>query len=91
MNECVGGDTEGLIVGCFETARELRVIDLAAIPEQSFWAENWQGNLFLHHFNDNITKRIDSKDTNHLQYISTQVFTEYLRYIKIRTAIWVTA
>lgn len=51
MNECVGGDTEGLIVGCFETARELRVIDLAAIPEQSFWAENWQGNLFLHHFN----------------------------------------
>ena len=80
-NECVGGDSVGLIVGTFETAKDLRVIDLTSIPEQSFWVNNWQENQFLHHFNENITKRVDPKDTNHLQYIPTQVFTEFLRYM----------
>lgn len=80
-NECVGGDSPGLIVGTFETVKVLKVIDLTAIPEQSFWVKNWQENQFLHHFNENITKRVDPKDTNHLQYIPTQVFTEFLRYM----------
>ena len=80
-NECVGGDSKGLIVGTFETTKDLKVIDLTSIPEQSFWVNNWQENQFLHHFNENITKRVDPKDTNHLQYIPTQVFTEYLRYM----------
>lgn len=80
-NECVGGDSAGLIVGTFETVKDLRVIDLTTIPEQSFWVNNWQENQFLHHFNENITKRVDPKDTNHLQYIPTQVFTEFLRYM----------
>ena len=61
--------------------RDLKVIDLTTIPEQSFWVKNWQENQFLHHFNENITKRVDPKDTNHLQYIPTQVFTEFLRYM----------
>lgn len=80
-NECVGGESNGLIVGTFETAKDLKVIDLTTIPEQSFWVKNWQENQFLHHFNENITKRVDPKDTNHLQYIPTQVFTEFLRYM----------
>ena len=80
-NECIGGESKGLIVGTFETTRDLKVIDLTTIPEQSFWVKNWQGNQFLHHFNENITKRVDPKDTNHLQYIPTQVFTEFLRYM----------
>lgn len=80
-NECVGGDSKGLIVGTFETAKDLKVIDLTSIPEQSFWVNNWQENQFLHHFNENITQRVDPKDTNHLQYIPTQVFTEFLRYM----------
>lgn len=80
-NECVGGDSKGLIVGTFETAKDLKVIDLTSIPEQSFWVNNWQENQFLHHFNENITKRVDQKDTNHLQYIPTQIFTEFLRYM----------
>lgn len=80
-NECVGGDSPGLIVGTFKTAKDLQVIDLTTIPEQSFWVNNWQENQFLHHFNENITKKVDPKDTNHLQYIPTQVFTEFLRYM----------
>lgn len=80
-NECVGGDSKGLIVGTFKTAKDLKVIDLTSIPEQSFWVKNWQENQFLHYFNENITKRVDPKDTNHLQYIPTQVFTEFLRYM----------
>ena len=57
------------------------MIDLTSIPEQSFWVNNWQENQFLHHFNENIIKRVDPEDTNHLQYILTQVFTEFLRYM----------
>lgn len=30
-NECVGGESKGLIVGTFETARDLKVIDLTTI------------------------------------------------------------
>ena len=81
INECVGGDSLGLIVGTFETVKVLKMIDLTTIPEQSFWVKNWQENQFLHHFNENITKRVDPKDINHLQYIPTQVFTEFLRYM----------
>ena len=87
MKECVGGDSDGLIVGYFETSRDLRIIDLTSIPEQSFWVNNWQGNQFLHHFNENITKRVNPKDTNHLQYVPTQIFTEYLR-IFCRKLLW---
>jgi hypothetical protein len=43
--------------------------------------DGWQENQFLHSFNREITKKLDPKDTNLLQYIPTQVFTEFLRYM----------
>lgn len=81
MNECVGDETKTIIVGTFETKRNLNVIDLTKIPDNSFWMDDWQGNQFLHHFNENITLKLNPEDTNHLQYVPTQVFTEYLRYM----------
>lgn len=81
MNECVGDDTKTIIIGKFNTIKELRVIDFSDIPDNSFWMDGWQENLFLHKFNSEITKRTDPNDKNHLQYIPTQIFTEYLRYM----------
>lgn len=82
MKECVGNENQGLIVGEFTTKRNLRVIDFTRVPTDiSFWMEDWQANQFLKHFNDNITQKVDPYDTNHLQYVPTQVFTEYLRYM----------
>lgn len=81
MDECVGDETKTIIVGTFKTNRNLRIIDLSRIPENSFWMKGWQENQFLHKFNTEITKRIDPNDKKHLQYIPTQIFTEYLRYM----------
>lgn len=81
MNECVGDDTQTIIVGTFETIRDLSVIDLTSIPNNSFWMKGWQENQFLHTFNRNITLRVDPDDKNLLQYVPTQVFTEFLRYM----------
>lgn len=43
--------------------------------------DGWQENQFLHSFNREITKKLDRKDKKQLQYITTQVFTEFLRYM----------
>lgn len=83
MNECVGGDEPVMIVGTFKTSRELKVIDLTRIPSNSFWMKGWQENKFLHQFNREITKPTDIEDLNHLQYVPTQVITEYIRYMLV--------
>lgn len=75
------GDEEYILLGEFATLKLIRVLDLTHIPGPSFWMENWQENQFLHSFNREETKRLDAKDKNQLQYIPTQVFTEFLRYM----------
>lgn len=81
MSECVGGDEPVMIIGKFKTCRNLMVLDLTRIPENSFWMDGWQENRFLHQFNKEITKPTDIKDTNHLQYVPSQIMTEYFRYM----------
>lgn len=81
MHECVGEDAPVMIVGKFKTIKDLHVIDLTKIPNNSFWMKGWQENRFLHQFNEEITKPTDIADKNHLQYIPTQIITEYFRYM----------
>ncbi len=79
--ECVGEESKSILVGEFAVKKDLNVLDLTIIPAPSFWMPDWQENEFLHTFNREITKRLDVNDKNLLQYIPTQVFTEYLRYM----------
>lgn len=79
--ECVGDKSLTIIVGAFKTIKPLMVLDLTRIPENSFWMTGWQENMFLHQFNKEITKPVSEDDDNLLQYIPTQVLTEYLRYM----------
>lgn len=79
--ECVGDKSLTMIVGTFKTIKPLMVLDLTRIPENSFWMTGWQENMFLHQFNKEITKPVSEDDDNLLQYIPTQVLTEYLRYM----------
>ena len=81
VDECYGEKTDALLLGEFVTKKALNVLDLTKIPGPSFWMDCWQENQFLHSFNREITKKLDPKDTNLLQYIPTQVFTEFLRYM----------
>lgn len=70
------------IVGKFAIKKELRLLDLTSLPIQSFWITNdWEEIAFLHSFNREITKPIDRNGSIHIEYIPSQVFTEYLRYI----------
>lgn len=70
------------VIGRFRTKEELKVLDLTDLPQPSFWIpSDWEGIGFLHSFNREITKSIKRDDRIHIQYIPSQVFTEYLRYI----------
>lgn len=81
MRECIDDGSSVMIVGKFKTKKSLRVIDLTMIPATSFWMERWQENRFLHQFDEEVTKPVNPEDKNHLQYIPTQVITEYFRYM----------
>lgn len=85
VKECVGGDEPVMILGKFKTSRPLNVIDLTQIPQNSFWMNGWQENRFLHKFNTEITKPLNPNDSNHLQYVPTQVITEYFRYMFVNS------
>lgn len=69
-------------IGELKTKKELKVLDLTTLPQSSFWMpSDWEGIGFLHSFNFEITKPIERDDQIHIQYIPSQVFTEYLRHI----------
>lgn len=80
-NEASGDDPKGILIGKFRPKRRLRLVDLTAIPnELSFWMDYYQENIFLNKFNKEITKPVDPMDKD-TEYIPTQVFTEYIRYM----------
>lgn len=71
-------------MGKFRTTKDLKLINLCNIPQPSFWMKNendWQTFLFLKQFHDEISKPI-STDKSELEYIPTQAFSEYLRFIQ---------
>lgn len=70
------------VVGKFKTKTKLKVLDLTDLPQLSFWMpSNWQVIEFLYSFRNEITKPIMRDDRIHMEYVPSQVFTEYLRYI----------
>ena len=73
-----------IYVGKFRTTKDLKLINLCNIPKPSFWMKNendWQTFLFLKQFHDEISKPI-STDKSELDYIPSQAFSEYLRFIQ---------
>ena len=62
----------------------LKLIDTTALPGTSFWNQKRQTRealAFMHIFHNEITKKIKSDDRIHTEYVPSQVFTEYLRYM----------
>lgn len=73
-----------IFLGEFEITKELNIIDLCSIPSPDFWmGENgdWQNYSFLRSFHNEISKPVNPNDEA-TEYIPTQVFSEYLRYIQ---------
>lgn len=69
-----------ILYGTFELKKDISVIDLFNMPVISFWMDNWQEISFLYQFHNEISKPIAHNDSV-VEYVPTQIFTEYLRYL----------
>ena len=76
------------VVGEFEIQREIKILDLASLPlipsifqelPDSLEYDTRPPLIFLHHIADDISKLIARDDRNHVEYVPTQVVTEYFR------------
>ena len=70
----------------FRTVRELRVLDLTRLsPVPSFFdtaaADGRDGLRFLHHFVRDLARPLERDRREHIEYVPTQAFTEYVRYM----------
>ena len=84
--ELAQSETRGkaVSIGKFETTRETLILDLADLPEvPGFFSEAHRleryALSFLNQFAEIIILPVDRDDRTHLDYIPTQVFTEFLR------------
>jgi len=73
-------------VGVFETLDELLVLDLTNLPAVPSIFEEQRGRvrnalIFLHRFLDDFTRPVIKDDRVHIEYVPTQVVTEYFRHI----------
>ncbi|OBF98883.1 RES domain-containing protein [Mycolicibacter sinensis] len=73
------------VTGEFTPAREIRLIDLTKLPGlpsifDPSLRERYYAILFLREFICDLTLPIDLDGREHIDYVPTQVFTEYLRY-----------
>lgn len=71
-----------IYLGEFETLKDLYVVDLCDLPEIDFWMPyGWQEFSFLSQFHNEISKPISQDDNPEIDYIPSQIFTEYIRYL----------
>lgn len=73
-----------IYVGKFRTTKDLKLINLCNIPQPNFWMKSkndWQTFLFLKQFHDEISRPIIAGNSE-LNYIPSQAFSEYLRFIQ---------
>lgn len=72
------------LIGKFHVKNPLLILDLTEIPKPQFWEQNRAHReklSFLNIFSKEISKPIVSDDRIHTEYVPTQVFTEYLRFV----------
>lgn len=74
-----------VVTGEFTPAREIRLIDLTNLPDlpsifDSTNHKRYFGLRFLQKFVHDITLPVELDEREHIDYVPTQVFTEYLRY-----------
>lgn len=73
---------KALVIGEFKTTRELTVVDLIALPrEVSIWMDKWEAVSFLKSFHKDITRPLINNAKEAIEYIPSQIFTEYLRWM----------
>lgn len=75
------------VVAKFSTLRKLQLLDLVSLPElPSLYREEAPGieyfeRRFLRAFANDLSKPVSLDGREHIEYVPTQVVTEYLRYV----------
>lgn len=74
-----------ITIGKFRVKEEIRVIDLSKVPTvpgifQPDRFHNYFDLLFLNNLIDDITKPVKLDKFDHIEYVPTQIVTEFLRY-----------
>jgi hypothetical protein len=80
------GSDEALTVGVFRPDRPLNVVNLVSLPPIPTVFEQHRLDvrpqlIFLHHFAAEVSKPVDRSQTEHLEYVPTQIVTEYFRHV----------
>ncbi len=77
----------GIAVGTFRTLRDLRIVDLTRLPRPlRFFEPQPETNIenryvlsFLNSFGRSMAARVEPGDREHIDYVPTQVVTEWFR------------
>ena len=74
-----------ITIGEFRTKKEFRVIDLSKVPSvpsifQPYRFYNYYDLLFLNNLVRDLTKPVTLDKLDHIEYVPTQIVTEFLRY-----------
>jgi RES domain-containing protein len=73
-------------IAVFELVEDLNVINLTALPEYPSVFGSDEGNLdrpgvhFLHSFARDFVQAVDKDGREHVEYVPSQIVTEYIRY-----------
>lgn len=73
-------------IASFKTTKKLRLLDLSNLPPVPSIFDQPMNYLrstiiFLHEFARELSKPIRKDGTEHIEYVPTQVFTEYIRHL----------
>jgi len=86
QTEKANGVSKFITVGGWKTIQEFRVLNLAEIPAMPSLFDTKMRRLrstvsFLESFSDEISRPILKDGCEHIEYVPTQVFTEYIKYV----------
>lgn len=80
------GDRNRRVTGVvFATTRAMSILDLARMPHVPSYFDRQKAALrhtlrFLHRFSHDVARPLDRDGTEHIEYVPTQAFTEYVRF-----------
>ncbi len=71
--------------GMFRTTKPLLLVDLCNLPESVCFFNDWDttkrfGLYFLKNFQKDLSRPIKKDGRQHIEYVPTQVFTEFIRF-----------
>ena len=76
---------EVLVIGKFSLLKDVLLLDMTWLPPLphafSTTITEFEEIAFLHNFSTEISKLIKKDGREHIEYIPSQIFTEYIRYV----------